>query len=240
MKKMAKVAAMLAALALLFGAIGCSSGGSDEPSYEEPPITGDDVDPSRPPSSGGDVDPVTGGLSGGVPQDDMNWITDGNGVLCEYVGSDTDLTIPSFVTSIGYEAFKGNEDITSIKFSGVVKAIEQSAFEGCSSLKSITLPEGLEKIGPRAFYKCVALEDRFNIPEGVTEIWEQAFRECSNITTITLPVSLRKIDKYAFFDCKSLVKLIYAGTREQWFKVDLGEYWTFGTLVGTDVTTSDD
>ena len=57
MKKMAKVAAMLAALALLFGAIGCSGGGSDEPSYEEPPITGDDVDPSRPPSSGGDVDP---------------------------------------------------------------------------------------------------------------------------------------------------------------------------------------
>ena len=54
-----------------------------------------------------------------------------NGVLKKYSGPGGDVAVPAGVTSIGNEAFKK-----------------------CESLTSVTLPEGVTDIGESAFYEC--------------------------------------------------------------------------------------
>ena len=77
--------------------------------------------------------------------------------------------IPDTVESIGANAFKGNPNISEIKFPQNIKNILNSAFDGCCNLKSIVLNEGLQKIYDNAFKDNLNL--RFvDIPESVEYI----------------------------------------------------------------------
>lgn len=58
------------------------------------------------------------------------------------------------VTSIGYEAFRGCTNLTSIVIGDSVAHIHQSAFVGCSSLTSITIPSSVTRIDDYVFEGC--------------------------------------------------------------------------------------
>ena len=63
--------------------------------------------------------------------------------------------LPPSVTEIGESAFKGCDELHTVKFSGV-KKISESAFEECRALTTIDLTS-VEEIGDTAFHKCSAL-----------------------------------------------------------------------------------
>ena len=120
----------------------------------------------------------------------------------------TDITIPESVTSIGYGAFSGCENLTSITIPEGVTSINSSTFEGCRKLTTINIPEGVKSIGEQAFRDCSSLTD-ITIPKGVTSINSSTFEGCSSLTAITIPENsqLTSIESSAFEGCSGLTTI---------------------------------
>lgn len=72
-----------------------------------------------------------------------------NGKSLKYYSTKTRddvILIPSYITKINKEAFKGNESVKIIIFEEGTETIEFRAFENCINLHTILLPESLKKI----------------------------------------------------------------------------------------------
>ena len=91
--------------------------------------------------------------------------------------------IPNSVTSIGYEAFGGCQNLNSIVLPNTLTSIGTYAFANCTNLMSITLPNSLTYIGKNAFSHCSSLTS-ITIPSSVVEIGVNPFRSCSNLQQI--------------------------------------------------------
>ena len=76
--------------------------------------------------------------------------------------------IPNSVTSIGYCAFSGCSDLTSITLPNSVTSIGAYAFYGCSGLTSIALPNSLTYIANDAFNYCEMLSDVTSLSDNIT------------------------------------------------------------------------
>lgn len=88
---------------------------------------------------------------------------------------------------------------------GVTK-IGERAFYGCRSLTSITIPESVTEIDECAFYGCTCLAS-IAIPEGVKKISGYSFKNCTGLTNITIPESITEIGEYTFSGCTSLANI---------------------------------
>src|SRR5260370_9139594 len=86
----------------------------------------------------------------------------GGGIeITGYTGPGADITIPDFidgspVLSIGYQAFYGNNNLTSVTISTFVTSIGEQAFYG-SSLVSVWIGPYVSSIGRLAFQNCQTL-----------------------------------------------------------------------------------
>ncbi|MFI3269909.1 MAG: leucine-rich repeat protein [Rikenellaceae bacterium] len=120
------------------------------------------------------------------------------------------LILPSFITKITTEAFKGLSTLTSITMDGVV-TIGESAFENCIGLTSIDFADPLTTIGEAAFKNATGLTSfttptrtatdtsRHNITIGVS-----AFEGCVLLSNAALNHGVKSIDDDSFKDCKAL------------------------------------
>ncbi len=132
-----------------------------------------------------------------------------NNSLIKYTGKSANVEIPSFVTSINYEAFLNNMSVESVTIPNGVKWIGTSAFEGCRRLKSITIPKSVEKILGKGFKGCVSLE-KVVLSEGLKGIANECFSGCTRLSRLTLPNSIDFLGKRAFSATKlslSVVKI---------------------------------
>ncbi|MBP5230660.1 MAG: leucine-rich repeat protein [Clostridia bacterium] len=125
--------------------------------------------------------------------------------------TDVELVIPDQheglpVTSIGEEAFYGNDRITGVTIPDAVKTIELDAFTGCSALTSVTLPEHLEVLSAGAFARCEQLK-RIRLPETVRIVSMEAFAECSSLEEAILSDGVMIIEDLAFAECSKLHSL---------------------------------
>lgn len=93
-------------------------------------------------------------------------------------------TIPSNVVKIGGYAFSNSKIIEAIIPSSVTE-IEHQGFKGCSNLINISIPESVTVIGNGAFDGCTALKT-LTIPSGVTSIGYSIFKDCRLLTEITI------------------------------------------------------
>ena len=118
------------------------------------------------------------------------------------------IEIPASVVEIGTRAFEWAGNIAEVKFAAnsQLKILGTSAFSHAKGLKSIELPEGLTTIKNCAFADCNVLES-VTIPASVTTIMEHMFDNPSNPTG----------------GCLMLKTVKYAGTKEQWDKINLAE-----------------
>ena len=128
------------------------------------------------------------------------------------------LIVPSTVTSIGDEAFKG----TSIEGLTVEEGNEgitigYDTFRECANLKYANLSNRLKQIGYDAFWGdsklvWVRIADG-NYP---LEICGSAFYGAKHLKAISLPTKLTKIGNWTFYDCSELKDVYYASSQENY------------------------
>lgn len=107
------------------------------------------------------------------------------------------------VTSIGYNAFNGCSDLTSITIPSSVTSIGSEAFSGCSSLTSVEL--NCKSVGS-SFYNMTSIKE-IKLGDNVTSIGYDAFAGCSGLTSISIPSSVTSIADCAFAGCSGLTSV---------------------------------
>ncbi len=116
--------------------------------------------------------------------------------LAAYTGTKPNVIIPSHVTIIADEAFKGNKYLNTLVIPDSVTAIGFDAFRGCTSLTSVSMSNNVVHIGSNAFNSCKSLQD-INFPRSLKTIRKSAFENCSSLTAVLIPSSC-EINSYAF------------------------------------------
>lgn len=87
-----------------------------------------------------------------------------------------------------------------------VTAIGWMAFFGKTQLTSVSMPDSITTIGQSAFWKCASLRT-VDIPDSVTTIGANAFDDCINLTSIELGYSVTEIGDSAFGGCSKLIEV---------------------------------
>lgn len=128
------------------------------------------------------------------------------GVVDDYRGRITNVTIPSTVTAIAAGAFRNCTSLTSIDIPAGVTSIGNYAFDGCTALTSITLHDGITSLGTYVFNNCSALTS-VALPSTLTAIPEGLFHDCSALTNVDIPAAVTAIGSYAFSGCRSIYNL---------------------------------
>ncbi len=117
----------------------------------------------------------------------------------------TSVSIPNGVTTIGDDAFYDCYGLTSVTIPNSVTTIGIAAFEGCG-LTSVTIPNSVTSIGSLAFMNNMGLTS-ITIPNSVTSIGRGAFENCSSLASVAIPSSVTSIDSKVFRDCSSLTSV---------------------------------
>ena len=120
------------------------------------------------------------------------------------------------VTSIGEDAFKYCEGLTSITIPESVTSIGNRAFLGFTGLTSITIPESVTSIGVVAFSGCSNIikivveqgngvyDSRENCNAIIETVSNSLIAGCKNTV---IPNSVTTIGKFAFYGCEGLTSI---------------------------------
>ena len=164
--------------------------------------------------------------------------------LIQYLGSLTELSIPSSIKIIKKNSFANQKSITNIDFlsNDTLTEIEDSAFsncellqiinlpnsvakintnvfENCKSLKSIHFSSNLESLGNNCFQRCSKLNEvTFEDVDNELTIGNSCFVECSSLTNIKLPYGLISIGSECFTQCTKLNNIEIPSTLSTWYE----------------------
>ncbi|MGN0484682.1 MAG: leucine-rich repeat protein [Lachnospiraceae bacterium] len=141
-----------------------------------------------------------------TPSESDDYKIDDNGVLLEYTGINTELTIPEGVKEISTNAisYAQKSKITKVTLPKSLEKIQDYAFSNCTALQKVVVPKDshLAELGSNAFsYTAI---DSFAIPKKLKKLGSRAFYYCGNLNHITLPDDMTEIESYAFGRCTSL------------------------------------
>lgn len=147
--------------------------------------------------------------------------------IYSYVGSDTDVTVPSEIKGMPvttlHGTFSGKETVKTVTIPEGVRLIEYNAFFGCTALTTVVLPSSLEEMTEYTFYQCTNLKtvslDTAN--SKLTKIGKYSFAYCEKLTGFDIPSSLKELEEFVFAYCSSLKKIIIPDTVE---KIDISAF----------------
>ena len=132
-------------------------------------------------------------------------------ILVAYIGTETELALPSYITKINQYAFCDCSGLTSVTIPNSVTSIGDSAFYNCSGLKSVTIPDSVTSIGSYAFYNCTVLTAVNWNAKACTRAGSYdypIFEGCSSLTTIYIGNNVTIIPSYAFYRCNNLTSIV--------------------------------
>ena len=121
----------------------------------------------------------------------------------------TSVTIPSSVTTIGFNAFGGCTGLTSLDIPEGVTTIGPYAFQG-SGLVSVNIPGSVTTIDYNAFDGCKSLSN-VTLEEGLTSLSMSMFKGCSSLESIIIPSNV-KLSSTAFYQATLLTSVTFVGT----------------------------
>lgn len=148
-----------------------------------------------------------------------------------YTGTETILDIPGtviFDTQILpirhlIYGFQGNEMLQEVKVGENIISLGIDLFSECSNLTKVTLPNSLEVIEDRVFYRTASLKEIL-IPSKVTSIGEYAFNGNKALTKVFIPNSVDYIGHNCFFNVPNSLVIYYEGSSEG---VNWDETWNY-------------
>lgn len=113
-----------------------------------------------------------------------DYVYDGN-TLVKYLGEESSVTIPDWITEVGPEAFANNTTLEKIVLPDSVREISNQAFENCSNLIIAKIPESVKTIGSSAFSGCTKLES-INIPFKTKDLGSGVFANCKSLPSVLI------------------------------------------------------
>ncbi len=140
-------------------------------------------------------------------------------ILVGYLGTQTELTIPNYVTKIYDYAFYYCDSLTNVTIGNSVTSIGDYAFCYCDSLTNVIIGNSVTSIGFGAFYDCDSLtnikvnannttykdiDGNLYSKDGTTLI-QYAIGKTQ--TTFTIPNSVTSIGDRAFYECYNLTSI---------------------------------
>lgn len=154
----------------------------------------------------------------------------GNGAFARKNGLNS-IVIPNTVVLIAESAFASNWGLASIEIPASVVEIGTRAFEWAGNIAEVKFAANsqLKILGTSAFSHAKGLKS-IELPEGLTTIKNCAFADCNVLKSVTIPASVTTIMEHMFDNpsnptggCPMLKTVKYAGTKEQWDKINLAE-----------------
>lgn len=122
-----------------------------------------------------------------------------------------EIRLPSTMTVIGEEAFKGATSLCSVSYIDGVTEIGWGAFEGCIALDDIELPEGLKVIRGKAFKDCENLRAVI-IPSTLVDLGSNAYENAGmRYLNVTMPESDQAVGNQVFKGCRRLERVSLYG-----------------------------
>lgn len=160
-------------------------------------------------------------------------VDENNPYICDVDGViyTKDMKTLLFFPPAGWVQTEKDADGNEVKFISYtipegVETIRTKAFYKCYELTEVVLPSSLKSIEEKAFFRCSLKE--INLPENLTFIGKDAFSYCTAIEEVTIPASVTQIDEYAFYNCTSVKNLTMLGKEadmilgKKWFPTDNG------------------
>lgn len=111
-----------------------------------------------------------------------------------------------------------------------VEVIRSKAFYKCSALTKLEIPSTVIRIEEKAFFRCEKIE-AIKLPNVLEFIGKDAFSYCYGLKEIIIPTSVKQIDEYAFYNCTNLLTIDVLAKENN---MTLGEKW-FPTNNGLDL-----
>lgn len=104
-----------------------------------------------------------------------------------------------------------NENSRYKTIDGIIYSADGKTLLKCGAERkgTVIIPEGVKKIGRRAFYRCEKI-NAVQMPNSVVEIGNSAFAFCDNLHDVKFGNELKSIDKSAFYGCKNLVDIDFS------------------------------
>ena len=102
-----------------------------------------------------------------------------------------------------------------------VETIRSKAFYKCYYIDNVVIPDSVTVIEEKAFHRCSALAT-LDLPKNLEFIGKDAFAYCELIKTVTIPSSIKEIEDYAFFNCTG-IEVLNIETQEA--NIKQGKKW---------------
>ena len=129
-----------------------------------------------------------------------------NNVLIQYIGTETNISIPNSVGIIRGRAFQDMNTLTHIDIPNSVMMIADRAFDGCTVLENIFIPNSVSILGSRAFMGCESLKTVvFGSNSSITILESSLFAGCLSLHSIIIPSSVTTFGGHVFSGCSSLI-----------------------------------
>lgn len=85
-----------------------------------------------------------------------------------------------------------------------VETIRSKAFYKCGYLAEINIPDSVKRIEEKSFFRCEKI-GKIKLPQALEFIGKDAFSYCYELTELDIPSNVKQIDEYAFYNCTNLL-----------------------------------
>ena len=136
---------------------------------------------------------------------------------------DEKLNFLTILNNIPGNLFAYDKFLEKIKIPANITYIFEGAFQHCSYLERVIFEKdsALMGISNKVFAECHSLVE-IELPEGVRTLGDFVFDGCKSLKDVTLPSSITTLGGYLFASCNYLKEIEFAGTQEQFEKIDNG------------------